>query len=71
MSRYAYEKVKYKVNGWKILTGTVYVIENYKAVINKRAKEGWRFVGYVPIKINGHGAIEEVDLIFEKGENCE
>lgn len=71
MYKYEYEKVKYKVNGWKILRGNIYIIENYKTLINKRAKDGWRFVGYIPVKLGGHGDFEEIELIFEKSENCE
>ena len=41
-------------------------IEDYRAIINKRASEGWRYVGYIPTKQRGTGHTQELDLIFEK-----
>ena len=39
---------------------------SYRAIINKRASEGWRYVGYIPTKQRGTGHTQELDLIFEK-----
>ena len=44
----------------------VYSIENYKTIINERARKGWRYVGYIPTKQRGTGHIQELELIFEK-----
>lgn len=42
---------------------------NHRELIDKYSKEGWRFVAAIPTAANGHGAIQEFDLIFEKEEN--
>ena len=39
---------------------------DYQSVIARRAQEGWRYVGFVPVKQSGHGVISKMDLIFEK-----
>ena len=41
-------------------------IDDYRAEIEKRAADGWRYVGCIPTKQRGTGHTEEMDLIFEK-----
>ena len=38
----------------------------HEAVIKRRAAEGWRYVGWVPVEENGHGVTQAISLIFEK-----
>ena len=45
---------------------TSMVLKTIKASLKKRAKNGWRYVGFIPTKQRGTGHIEEIDLIFEK-----
>lgn len=59
MKRYEYEEVV--MNG---LFGSHTVA--HQNVINRRAAEGWRYVGYIPLEENGHGVTQAIDLIFEK-----
>lgn len=66
MYKYEYEKVRSNLGGWGLGSGNVYELGEYRSIINKRASEGWRYVGYVPTKQRGTGHIEELDLIFEK-----
>lgn len=66
MYRYEYETVSCDVGGWGLLNGNVYCIGDYRSIIEQRAKNGWRYVGYVPTQQRGTGHIEEIDLIFEK-----
>lgn len=40
--------------------------ENHREIIDKYACEGYRYVGFMPTKIEYHGKIDMVDLIFEK-----
>lgn len=49
--------------GWVLLNIKQKIIKNK---IEQRAKEGWRYVGYIPILQRGNGYIEEIDLVFEK-----
>ncbi len=59
MKRYEYEEV---VMGGLFGSRTV----AHQNVINRRAAEGWRYVGYIPLEENGHGVTQAIDLIFEK-----
>ena len=68
MYRYEYETVSCDFGGWGFVSGNVYNIENYRSVIEKRAGDGWRYVGYIPTKQRGTGHMQEMDLIFEKEE---
>lgn len=69
MYKYEYEKVVCELGGWGVFSGNVYSIEDYRTIIEERAKNGWRYVGYIPTKQRGTGHIQELDLIFEKKEN--
>jgi len=66
MYRYEYETVSCELGGWGFGSGNIYSIGDYQSVINKRAEEGWRYVGCIPIKQRGTGHTQEMDLIFEK-----
>lgn len=66
MYRYEYESVSCSLGGWGLGSGNVYSIEDYRRVIDARAKAGWRYVGYIPTTQRGTGHVQEMDLIFEK-----
>lgn len=66
MYKYEYEKIDCSLSGWGIGGGNVYEIDDYKRIINRRAANGWRYVGYVPTKQRGTGHVQEIELIFEK-----
>lgn len=66
MYKYEYEKVYSHLGGFGLLNGNVYKIEEYKEIINKRATEGWRYIGFMPVEQRGTGHIEVLELIFEK-----
>ena len=66
MYLYEYESVSCYFTGLGFGAGNVYSIENYRSIIEKRANEGWRYVGYIPTKQRGTGHVQELDLIFEK-----
>lgn len=38
----------------------------YRDIINRRAKAGWRYVGFIPATQLASGFMLEIDLIFEK-----
>lgn len=66
MYRYEYETVSCEISGWGFGSGNVYETDDYRSIIDRRAKDGWRYVGYIPTKQRGTGHIGELDLIFEK-----
>ena len=38
----------------------------HQEIIRERARQGWRYTGWVPAKQGPYGAITEIDLIFER-----
>ena len=46
--------------------GTLFLDADHREIIDKYAKEGWRFVSAIPTYQNGSGKVLEFDLIFEK-----
>lgn len=62
---YEYERISSDLAGWG-LSGNKYETEEYKEIINKRAAEGWRYVGFIPALQRGTGHIEAMDLVFER-----
>lgn len=42
------------------------VVDSHREVIQRRARQGWRFAGWIPTKQKGYGYIAEIDLIFER-----
>lgn len=65
MYQYEYEKISCELHGWGF-GGNVYETDDYRSVIERRAENGWRYVGYIPTVQRGTGHIQELDLIFEK-----
>ena len=39
--------------------------DEHRQIIDQYSAKGYRFVGYIPTDITGHGVIRQVDLIFE------
>ena len=63
---YEFERIHAGMSGWGMMGGNRYGTEEYRSVIQSRAKNGWRYVGFLPAVQRGTGHIEEMDLIFEK-----
>ena len=66
MYEYDYERIEVYFSGWEFFGGTVRETDDYKRAIEKRAKDGWRFVTWIPVKQKAEGIITAIDLIFEK-----
>ena len=66
MYKYEYETVSCALGGWGVLGGNVISIENYRAVIDRRAAEGWEYVGCIPRSQRAGGFIETLDLVFQR-----
>lgn len=39
--------------------------DDYRAIIDTYAKQGYRYVGYIPSCTEAYGRVTELDLIFE------
>lgn len=55
-----YEYVPLQIGGFWKSGGT-----EHRAIIDRYAKQGYRYVGFMPTKIESYGRFTEVDLIFE------
>ena len=60
MKRYEYERVVYE--GVMVAK----LIDEHRVVIDRRAADGWRYAGYIPVYESARGVIQAIDLIFEK-----
>lgn len=40
----------------------------HRIIIDKYAKKGYKYVGFIPVKSDGYGRIKIMDLVFEKQE---
>ena len=61
MYRYKYVQVKLTRGLAKMM------LENHREIINSTATDGWRYVGFIPVREIG-GVLETVDLVFEKAD---
>lgn len=66
MYTYEFERISAGLSGWGPFGGNDYVTDDYRPIILERARNGWRYVGYIPVSQRGTGHVEELDLIFEK-----
>lgn len=58
---YEYKYVHHKTGGlWT--NGN----RDHREIIDQNARDGWRYVGFVPTHFTGHGGIAAADLIFER-----
>ncbi len=39
--------------------------EEHRQIIDDYAKQGYRYVGYIPTKIDDFGKMKDIDLVFE------
>lgn len=58
-----YEYQYFTVTGEGVVT-TKY--QEHREVIDRFAREGWQYVGWVPTCILSHGAVSQMDLIFQR-----
>ena len=66
MYQYCYKKVQSHMDGWGPFNGNLYSLENYREIIDEMARQGWRYVGFVPSHIAANGQIAQIDLVFER-----
>ena len=66
MYTYEFVRISTDISGWGLVNGNKYGNDEYRQIILARAKDGWRYVGYIPAVQRGTGHVEEMDLVFEK-----
>ena len=52
--------------GYSFLGGVGLATVGHQEIIRKRAAEGWRFAGWIPVTQRAGGFIETIDLVFER-----
>ena len=66
MYTYEFVRISTDISGWGLVNGNKYGNDEYRQIILDRAKDGWRYVGYIPAVQRGTGHVDEMDLVFEK-----
>lgn len=64
MPRYEFERMKLEATGYVPWGRSV--AGGQRELVEGRAAAGWRFVGILPVSVNGKGGLELYDLVFEK-----
>ncbi len=41
-------------------------LHTHRDIIDEHAKKGYRYVGFIPVKMDAYGRYQDVDLIFER-----
>ena len=52
--------------GWSPFGGVQIDTVAHREVIQGKAREGWRFVCWIPAKQHATGQTDEIDLVFER-----
>ena len=67
MWRYAFERIK--IENTSLLPFGRSVGGGHQELIERRAAEGWRYAGFVPVSVaKGNGSLELFDLVVEREE---
>ena len=62
MEKYVFERVICVTSAG----GAKVAVDAHHRVINKSAEKGLRYIGWIPVLMDGYGHIKEIDLIFEE-----
>ena len=60
MKKYRYEYVNVVFEGLRVAK-----LNEHREIIDRRAADGWRYVGYIPTYETFYGQTNGIDLIFE------
>ena len=58
---YEYQYIRLKATGVMSVEFT-----DRQEVIDRYAGEGWRYAGWIPATLGAYGAVNQIDLIFER-----
>ena len=61
MLEYEFEQMEYTSGLFSLYLDTT----GYQEIIRKRAAQGWRFAGWIPMT-QAQGFIKTIDLVFER-----
>ena len=66
MYKYEYISVTAEMEGYLAKFNGKLSLDNYREIIDQKAAQGWRYVGYMPTRESREGYLRDLDLIFEK-----
>lgn len=66
MYKYEYVSVSAEMEGYLAKFNNVLSLSDYREIIDQKAAQGWRYVGWMPTRESMKGYLRELDLIFEK-----
>lgn len=67
MFEYEFEKVSCDdMTGYSLFGGAGLNTLGHQEIIHRRAAEGWRYVGCIPVRQRMEGFIEAIELVFER-----
>ncbi|HAR1329181.1 MULTISPECIES: DUF4177 domain-containing protein [Erysipelotrichales] len=61
MKKYDYVEINYTAKEVVFLN-----TDKHRKIIESYAKNGYRYVGFVPTEVDAKGCMRKIDLIFEK-----
>ena len=64
--QYEFERVEPEEQGYSLLGGIGLTLEAHREIIARRAADGWRFAGCIPVQQRMEGFVEAFDLVFER-----
>ena len=66
MYKYEYVSVSAEMEGYLAKFNNVLSLSDYREIIDQKAAQDWRYVGWIPTRESREGYIRDLDLIFEK-----
>ena len=61
---YDFETLELSAGGYSLFGGVGIQLEGHREVILRRAQEGWRYAGWLPLQQRATGHVETIELIF-------
>ena len=66
MFEYEFEEVSCDMKGYSLFGGAGLSTAGHQEIIRRRAAEGWRYAGCIPVRQRMEGFIEALELVFER-----
>ena len=63
---YEFERLELSAGGYSLFGGVGIHADGHREIICRRAREGWRYVGWLPTVQRATGHMEEIELVFER-----
>ena len=61
---YDFETLELSAGGYSLFGGVGIQREGHREVILRRAREGWRYAGWLPLRQRATGHVEAIELVF-------